>query len=136
MAPPLDDPPRNEGPPPDLNVFGEPLALCSSRPMTGFLRDGCCHGDPRDRGRHVICAEMTAEFLEYSQAQGNDLSTPRPEYDFVGLKPGDRWCLCALRWRQAWLAGKAPQVVLRSTHLSALEVVPIEALHAFALDLS
>ncbi len=116
-----------------LNVFGKPLASCSTNPMTGYFRDGCCRTDPQDRGLHVVCAVMTAEFLGYSKAQGNDLSTPMPEYDFPGLKPGDRWCLCAMRWLEAYAAGKAPKVDLEATHLNALGVVSLNQLKEHAL---
>jgi len=112
----------------DLNVLGTPLQTCSLAPLTGWLRDGCCRGDPDDRGMHLVCAVMTAEFLHYSRQQGNDLLTPRPDYAFPGLKPGDRWCLCALRWKEAYLAGRAPQVVLEATHLNALGVVSLDQL--------
>lgn len=116
-----------------LNVFGTPLASCSTKPMTGYFRDGCCRTDPQDRGLHVVCAVMTAEFLVYSKAQGNDLSTPMPDYDFPGLKPGDRWCLCAMRWLEAYAAGKAPRVDLEATHLNALGVVSLSQLKEHAL---
>jgi uncharacterized protein (DUF2237 family) len=116
-----------------LNVLGEPLKPCSFDPMTGFWRDGCCNTGPADHGRHTVCARMTAEFLAFSRARGNDLSTPRPEYGFAGLRPGDRWCLCADRWKEAWLAGQAPKVVLASTHLSVLETVPLAVLREHAL---
>jgi hypothetical protein len=102
--------------------------------MTGWFRDGCCHADPRDRGRHHVCALMTAEFLAFSVSRGNDLVTPRPEFDFPGLKPGDRWCLCASRWAEAEEAGVAPPVVMAATHARALEVVSMGALIAHALD--
>ena len=116
----------------DLNVLGTPLQICSLSPLTGWHRDGCCRGDPGDRGMHLVCAVMTAEFLAYSRAQGNDLSTPRPEYSFAGLKPGDRWCLCAERWKEAYIAGRAPQVALECTHLNALGVVSLEQLREHA----
>lgn len=117
-----------------LNVLGRPLAPCSERPRTGFYRTGCCETGPQDVGRHVVCARMTAEFLEFSAACGNDLSTPRPELGFEGLRPGDRWCLCAQRWQEALEAGVAPPVVLAATHESALEVVRREDLLEHALD--
>ncbi len=107
---------------PSINVFGEALEPCSKAPPTGFWRDGCCNTGPSDRGRHVVCAVMTDAFLRFSARQGNDLTTPRPEYGFSGLKPGDRWCLCAARWREALEAGKAPPVVLNATHHAALAV--------------
>lgn len=115
-----------------LNVLGTPLRACSTDPMTGWFRDGCCRGDPADHGLHLICAVMTAEFLRFSKAEGNDLSTPRAEYGFPGLRPGDRWCLCATRWRDAYAAGMAPQVVLEATHLNALGVVSLDQLREYA----
>ena len=117
-----------------LNVLGSALVPCSYDPLTGFFRDGCCKTDSQDAGSHVICAKVTQEFLDYSGSVGNDLSTPRPEYRFAGLKPGDRWCLCALRWQQAHQAGLAPPVILESTHARALEFVEMEALLACALS--
>ena len=122
---------------PDLNVVGGTLRACSTDPMTGFYRDGCCASGPEDLGSHTVCSVMTAEFLEFSLLAGNDLSTPRPEWGFPGLSPGDRWCVCAARWLEAYRAGCAPAVVLGATHALALEVVPIEALtaHAFQPDL-
>ena len=102
-----------------LNVLGGVLEPCSIEPMTGFHRDGCCATGPRDAGSHTVCAVMTAEFLAFTRSRGNDLSTPRPEYDFPGLKPGDRWCLCAPRWQEALLAGAAPRALLRATDASA-----------------
>jgi len=116
-----------------LNVLGSALVPCSYDPLTGFFRDGCCKTDSQDAGSHVICAKVTQEFLDYSGSVGNDLSTPRPEYRFAGLKPGDRWCLCALRWQQAHQAGLAPPVILESTHARALDFVEMEALLACAL---
>ena len=116
-----------------LNVLGSALVPCSYDPLTGFFRDGCCKTDSQDAGSHVICAKVTQEFLDYSGSVGNDLSTPRPEYRFAGLKPGDRWCLCALRWKQAHQAGLAPPVILESTHARALDFVEMEALLACAL---
>ena len=117
-----------------LNVLGGPLLTCSERPLTGFFRDGCCNTGPEDHGLHVICAEVTAAFLAHSRERGNDLSTPRPEFGFPGLKPGDRWCLCAGRWREAFDAGCAPPVVLSATHEEALAVVPLSTLRERALD--
>ncbi|MEM0984113.1 MAG: DUF2237 domain-containing protein [Planctomycetota bacterium] len=117
----------------DRNVLGEPLQPCSIDPMTGFTRDGCCRTGPQDLGRHVVCAEMSEEFLEYTRSQGNDLSTPRPEYQFPGLKPGDRWCLCASRWLEAEEAGVAPLVSLDATHEAALEIVPLGKLVKYSL---
>lgn len=116
-----------------VNVLGERLKPCAFDPVTGFFRDGCCNTGPEDRGSHTVCVRVTAEFLAFSRARGNDLSTPRPEYGFAGLRPGDRWCLCAARWQEAWMAGAAPRVVLASTHRAALEVVSLEALKAHAL---
>ena len=118
------------------NVLGGPLGTCSERPLTGFFRDGCCNTSDEDIGRHTVCVVLTAEFLEFSKAAGNDLSTPRPEYDFPGLQPGDRWCLCAARWRQAWEAGAAPRVVLNATNEATLDLVPLDALKAFSVDLN
>ena len=118
------------------NVFGEALALCCAAPATGFYRTGCCETGPEDLGLHLICAEMTEAFLAFSQQQGNDLSTPVPEFGFPGLVPGDRWCLCAGRWREALVAGVAPPVVLGATHEEALAVVTLDDLKAHALDLS
>lgn len=116
-----------------LNVLGGPLKPCAFDPVTGFFRDGCCNTGPADTGRHTVCVRLTAEFLEFSKARGNDLSTPRPEYGFAGLRSGDRWCLCAERWKEAWLAGVAPKVALASTHAATLEHVTLEALQAHAL---
>jgi len=115
-----------------LNVLGAELVPCSYDPLTGYFRDGCCNTRADDAGTHVICAKVTAEFLAFSMQRGNDLSTPRPEYRFVGLRPGDRWCLCALRWKEAWEAGVAPAVILESTHQAALDHVPLAALQACA----
>ena len=121
---------------PSVNVLGEPLEPCSMRPLTGFFRNGCCDTGAADLGNHTVCAEMTAEFLAFSQGVGNDLSTPRPELRFPGLRPGDRWCLCAARFLEAHEAGVAPRVKLAATHRRALEVVPIEVLRRYALDLA
>jgi uncharacterized protein (DUF2237 family) len=121
------DPPRN--------VLGERLEVCSLSPMTGFFRDGCCDTSREDVGSHTVCAVMTAAFLEFSKARGNDLSTPRPEFGFAGLKPGDRWCLCAPRWREALDADRAPRVVLRATHQGALQHCSLADLKRFAVDL-
>jgi len=112
----------------DVNVVGGELLPCSLAPMTGFYRNGCCSTGPEDLGSHTVCVVLTEEFLEFSKAVGNDLSTPRPEWGFAGLAPGDRWCLCASRWLEAHEAGKAPEVVLGATHARALDVVPIELL--------
>lgn len=119
---------------PALNVLGTALETCSTHPMTGFFRDGCCNTGPEDRGRHTVCVIVTAEFLALSKYLGNDLSTPRPEFNFPGLTPGDRWCLCATRFLQAAQEFAAPQVVLAATHVRSLEVVPIELLRAHATD--
>lgn len=116
-----------------LNVLGGPLIPCSVAPMTGFFRDGCCNTCEEDAGSHTICTEVTARFLAFSMQAGNDLSTPRPEYQFPGLKPGDRWCVCAARWKQAYDAGCAAPVVLRATHERALEVVTLDQLKEHAI---
>jgi len=125
----------SEGLSEEKNVLGGPLQACSFAPLTGYFRDGSCatHGEPGVA--HLVCVKVTAEFLEFSQARGNDLSTPRPEMRFRGLNPGDRWCLHALRWLEAWKAGRAPQVVLEATNAKVLEVVPLDALKQHALDL-
>jgi hypothetical protein len=119
---------------PELNVFGEPLILCSMNPLTGFFRNGNCITGPLDEGRHTVCAVMTDAFLAFSKSRGNDLSTPMPEYAFPGLKAGDRWCLVALRWVEALEAGMAPQVVLKATHQSVLHYVEIDVLRKYAID--
>ena len=119
---------------PSLNVLGDRLEPCSMQPLTGFFRDGCCNTSREDRGRHTVCVIVTAEFLALSKYLGNDLSTPRPEYRFAGLKPGDRWCLCAARFMQAAQEFAAPQVVLEATHARTLEIVPIELLQRHAAD--
>lgn len=115
-----------------VNVLGEPLDDCSRDPVTGFFRDGCCNTADEDHGSHTVCALMTAEFLEFSRSRGNDLSTARPEFGFPGLQAGDRWCLCAARWREAYQAGCAPRVVLEATHEAALQYVTLDALRAHA----
>jgi len=115
------------------NVLGTPLETCCLAPRTGFYRDGYCRTEERDIGRHVVCAEVSAAFLDYTRTRGNDLSTPRPEFDFPGLQPGDRWCLCAHRWLEAHEAGVAPRVVLASCDASALEVIPLEVLESYAV---
>ncbi len=102
--------------------------------MTGFFRDGCCQTGPQDRGTHVVCAQVTSEFLEFTKAQGNDLSTPIPAYGFPGLRPGDRWCLCVARWQEAYAAGVAPPICLAASHEAALQVVPLALLQEFALE--
>lgn len=119
-----------------LNVFGEPLDSCSEQPLTGFFRDGCCNTSAQDVGSHTVCIEVSAAFLQYSRFRGNDLSTPMPEYGFPGLRPGDRWCLCAARWLEAQQQDMAPRVYLRRTHLRALEIAPLELLRQFAADLN
>lgn len=116
-----------------MNVLGGALEACSFSPLTGYFRDGCCNTDANDRGTHVVCAKVTSEFLAFSLERGNDLITPRPEYRFAGLRPGDRWCLCALRWKEALEAGVAPPVVLAATHAKALELVSLEELRLHAL---
>ncbi|HUY71480.1 MAG TPA: DUF2237 domain-containing protein [Gaiellaceae bacterium] len=123
---------------PDVNVVGGKLLPCSTEPLTGFYRNGCCSTGPDDFGSHTVCIVATEEFLEFSRSVGNDLSTPAPDWGFAGVKPGDRWCLCASRWLEANEAGHAPAVVLGATHARALEVIPIELLTARAVapDLS
>lgn len=115
------------------NVLGTELMTCSKKPMTGFFRDGCCNTSAEDLGAHTVCVELTAEFLMFSKEAGNDLSTPRPEFGFAGLKPGDRWCLCAARWAEALEQGKAPRVVLESTHERTLQFVSLAALQQHAI---
>lgn len=117
-----------------VNVLGRRLVTCSTQPLTGFFCDGCCHTGPQDAGSHTVCAIMTDEFLAYSQMAGNDLSTPRPEFDFSGLKSGDRWCLCAARWEQARQAGAAPKVVLAATNKAALAILNLDDLKAHAAN--
>ena len=123
------------GPRPSRNVFGEPLLACSSAPLTGFFRNGCCDTSAEDMGSHTVCAVMTDAFLQFSKAKGNDLSTPLPQFGFPGLKAGDRWCLCAPRWQEAFEAGQAPRVVLRATHQGALDYCALEDLKRHAIDL-
>ena len=120
----------------DRNVLGEPLISCSTSPLTGFFRDGCCRTGPDDVGVYTVCAVMTPEFLEFTVAAGNDLVTPHPEWNFPGLVVGDRWCLCAARWLEAFHAGKAPPVVLEATHEKSLDVVPFELLKKHAASAS
>ena len=117
----------------DLNVLGEPLQPCSMNPLTGFYRDGCCKTGEDDRGKHIVCVQMTEDFLNYTKSRGNDLSTAIPQFGFPGLKPGDQWCLCASRWKEALDAGKAPPVQLRATHEAALEIVSLDELQHHAL---
>ncbi len=119
---------------PSVNVLGGSLQPCSKDPVTGFFRNGQCDTCAQDQGSHTVCAVMTAEFLAYSKYLGNDLSTPRPEYQFPGLKPGDHWCLCAGRFLQAHTEGVAPQVTLSATHLRALDIVPLDVLRQYAAD--
>lgn len=127
---------RGGGRAPALNVLGEPLGICGLDPTTGFWRDGCCNTGPEDRGVHTVCAVMTADFLIFSKEAGNDLSTPRPEFGFPGLQPGDRWCLCAARWVQALEAGAAPKLVLAATHIATLGLASLDVLKAHALDVN
>ncbi len=119
-----------------LNVLGTPLQPCSLRPLTGFTRSGCCETGPDDVGSHTVCAVMTEEFLAFTRERGNDLTTPQPMYMFPGLRPGDRWCLCASRWLEAYRAGVAPLVVLEACHEKALDIVPLAALRSHAAQLS
>jgi uncharacterized protein len=120
---------------PSRNVLGERLESCSLDPVTGFFRNGCCDTSPEDLGSHTVCVIATAEFLAFSKSRGNDLSTPAPQFGFRGLQPGDRWCLCAPRWREALDAGKAPGVVLRATHEGALAYCTLDDLKRYAIDL-
>lgn len=119
-----------------VNVFGETLESCSENPLTGFFRDGCCNTNAQDAGSHTVCVALTQEFLEYSRFRGNDLSTPMPQYGFPGLQPGDLWCLCAARWLEAYHHGMAPKVYLRRTHRRALDIVPLDVLRKYAVDLN
>lgn len=116
------------------NVFGNKLITCSISPLTGFYRDGCCKTGLQDSGTHTVCAQITDEFLRYTKSKGNDLSTPIPAYGFPGLKEGDFWCLCAMRWKEAFLAGKAPKIKLEATHEKTLEFISIEELKKYALE--
>jgi len=120
----------------DKNVLGGTLLECSGVPRTGFYRDGCCNTGPEDVGLHVVCAQVTAAFLAFARSRGNDLVTPAPKFGFPGLKPGDRWCVCAGTWREAFEAGVAPPVVLAATHEETLAVIPLSALKQHALDLN
>lgn len=117
-----------------INVFGEEILPCSFSPKTGFFRNGCCDTSRQDFGSHTVCVQVTEDFLDFSKSVGNDLSTPMPAWDFPGLVDGDRWCLCAARWLEAYRGGMAPKVYLRSTHKKALEIIPLELLERFALD--
>ena len=119
-----------------LNVLGDPITSCSQDPVTGFFRDGCCNTGPLDQGLHTVCAIMTSAFLEFSKAAGNDLSTPRPEFGFAGLKEGDQWCLCAARWEQARQAGHAPKIRLAATNQASLTICNLDDLKAHAIDLN
>ena len=119
-----------------VNVLGEPLETCGNDPLTGFYRDGCCNTGPDDFGSHTVCTVVTDEFLAFSQSQGNDLSTPRPEFGFPGLRAGDGWCLCAARWKEAFEEGCAPRVRLRATHRAALEICDLADLKHHGMDLS
>ncbi len=118
-----------------LNIFNEPLEACSFDPVTGFFRSGCCETSEQDTGSHTVCAIMTEEFLKFSKSKGNDLSTPVPAFDFPGLNSGDRWCLCAARWFEAYEAGSAPSIIARATHRRALEIIPMEVMKEFSLDI-
>ncbi|MEM6816973.1 MAG: DUF2237 domain-containing protein [Bacteroidota bacterium] len=117
------------------NVLGTPLIPCSKAPLTGFFRDGCCSTGPLDLGTHTVCAVMTEDFLAYTKSKGNDLSTPRSDYDFPGLKPGDKWCLCVNRWKEAYDAQKAPKVILEATNEKSLEYIPFEILKLYSYKL-
>ena len=119
-----------------VNVLGGPLQVCGMQPITGFFRDGCCNTSEYDYGQHTVCCVVTKAFLQYSRFRGNDLSTPRPDVDFPGLREGDRWCLCAMRWSEARQFGMAPGVVLESTHIRALEIIPLEVLREHAVSAS
>ncbi len=132
---PFDDSGEGSGRRRSRNVLGEPLQSCSRQPLTGFFRNGACDTSAEDLGSHTVCAVMTAEFLAFSKRAGNDLSTPRPEFGFAGLSPGDQWCLCAPRWQEALEAGKAPRVALRATHEGALRYCALEDLKRHAIDL-
>ena len=118
-----------------LNIFNEPLEACSFDPVTGFFRSGCCETSELDTGSHTVCAIMTEEFLRFSKSKGNDLSTPVPAFDFPGLNSGDRWCLCAARWLEAYEASSAPSIIAKATHIRALEIIPMEVIKEFALDI-
>jgi uncharacterized protein len=133
---PFDESGQRRGRRPSRNVLGGPMGICSADPMTGFLRNGCCETSPEDVGSHTVCAVVTEDFLQFSKSQGNDLSTPRPEYGFPGLKPGDHWCVCAPRWQEALDAGVAPRVVLKATEEGALRHCKLADLTRFAVDLA
>ncbi|MEW5249141.1 DUF2237 family protein [Microbulbifer sp. 2201CG32-9] len=119
-----------------VNVFGDPLLACCTSPVTGFFRDGCCNTSPEDLGSHTVCVAVTEKFLQFSRQRGNDLSTPVPESGFPGLNPGDRWCLCAPRWLEAYQRDAAPRVYLQCTHIKALQVIPLALLREYAVDLN
>ena len=119
-----------------LNIFNEPLELCSNEPKTGFFRTGCCETDAQDIGTHTVCAIMDKEFLQFSFNQGNDLITPVANFDFPGLKPGDRWCLCANRWLEAFEAGFAPQIIARATNIKTLDIISLDKIKLFAIDIA
>ena len=119
-----------------LNVFDEPLLSCSESPVTGFFRDGCCNTSDEDFGSHTVCVEVTQDFLDYSRFRGNDLSTPMPDFGFPGLQAGDRWCLCASRWLEAYEQGMSPKIFLTRTHKRALEIVELEKLKEYAADIN
>ena len=119
-----------------INIFDEVIEECCSNPITGYFRDGFCHTDELDRGLHVVCAQITDEFLDFSKSRGNDLSTPRPEFNFPGLTEGDAWCLCSMRWLEAYQHASAPKLYLRRTHQEALSVIDLDILQNFALDLN
>lgn len=125
-----------EGRAPSRNVFGAPLEMCSTKPLTGFYRNGCCDTGPQDVGSHTVCVVVTDEFLRFSKSRGNDLSTPAPQFGFGGLKAGDRWCLCAPRWQEAFEADCPPRVVLRATHEGALQYCKLADLKRYAIDLA
>ena len=119
---------------PSINVWCKPLRVCCNNPTTGFFRNGCCDTSADDVGQHLVCVQITESFLRFSKSVGNDLSTPVPEYQFPGLTEGDKWCLCANRWKQAYDAGCAPQVYLGATHHATLDIIPLDILEAFAID--
>ena len=119
-----------------LNIFNEPLKECSNEPKTGFFRTGCCETDAQDIGTHTVCAIMDKEFLQFSLHQGNDLITPIADFDFPGLKPGDRWCLCANRWLEAYEAGFAPQIIAQATNIKTLDIIPLDKIKLFAIDIA
>lgn len=119
-----------------VNVFGEKLEACGGEPITGFYRDNMCNTCQQDSGSHTVCIDVTQDFLQFSRFKGNDLSTPVPEFDFKGLKPGDSWCLCASRWLEAEKSAMAPRIHLKSTHIKALEIIPLELLKKYAIDLN